>query len=187
MHLNDRQRDRQQRIHQRHAGVGVPPRVNDNAVRLLKIRAVHLINERALVVGLEYLYFQPQLLCALAQIILQVGIAFLPVNSRLPDAQHIQVGPVDDKQLHTFPPFGKFLWKAGPASRPVLPLCRVPVTARRAGGSAAVGAACGRPPKPSRGRLALRASPPHRLSSIANPAPAPRPPPQPLAGRYSPH
>ena len=99
MDLHRRKGHGLQRIQNGDAGVGIGGGVDDDAVEY-PVSSLDRVHDGPLVVGLETLDLHPGLLRACLQEVQQGGIVLLPVDLRFPQAQQIQIGPVDDEQLH---------------------------------------------------------------------------------------
>ena len=99
-------------VQDRHAGVRVSRRVDDDAVDLA-VCLLDLVDDAALVVGLEDLDLVEALCgaCLLADLD-QTVVVVAAVDARLANAEHVEVGSVDDESFH-----GCFLcgWAGGAA------------------------------------------------------------------------
>lgn len=99
-------------VEDRHAGVRVGSRVDDDAVDLA-VGLLNLVDDAALVVGLEDLDLVKTLCsaCLLADLD-QAVVVVAAVDARLANAEHVEVGTVDDECFH-----GCFLcgWSGGEA------------------------------------------------------------------------
>ena len=97
-------------VEDRHAGVRVGSRVDDDAVDLA-VGLLNLVDDAALVVGLEDLDLVKTLCsaCLLADLD-QAVVVVAAVDARLANAEHVEVGTVDDECFH-----GCFLcgWSGG--------------------------------------------------------------------------
>ena len=97
-------------IQDSHAGVRVSRRVDDDAVDLA-VRFLDLVDDAALVVGLEDLDLV-EALCAAGLLadLHQAVVVVAAVDARLANAEHVEVGSVDDESFH-----GCFLcgWSGG--------------------------------------------------------------------------
>ena len=100
MHLYCRQPHRLQRVQQGNAGVGIRGRIDNNAVKF-PVSPLDSVYQRTLVVGLKNLAFNLQLSAEAPDVLLQGGVGLLPIDIRLTDAQHVQVGAVQKQQLHS--------------------------------------------------------------------------------------
>ncbi len=95
MHLHRRQLHRFQRVQNRHAGVGVSRRVDNYAITKIS-RLLNCVHQRALMVTLHNLALHLHFLTMLVNQLHQIGVAGAAVNLRLPPAQQIQVGAVNN-------------------------------------------------------------------------------------------
>ena len=91
------------RVQQRHAGVGVGRRVDDDAVHPVKIGLLDGVHQRALVVGLEEGDLRAQLVRFGLDHGFQVLVSGPAVDLRLADAQHVHVGAVKHQNFHKNP------------------------------------------------------------------------------------
>ena len=95
MHLHSGNAHRFQRIQNGDGSMGVGGRVDDNAV----INAQGLLNfihQAALVVGLVLVDCDMFCFGGFIQQRQQIGEGIAAVNARFPDAQHIDIGSIDD-------------------------------------------------------------------------------------------
>lgn len=110
--LNGGDGDGFERVQDGHAGVRVGSRVDDDAVDLA-VGLLNLVDDAALVVGLEDFDLVKALrgACLLADLD-QAVVVVAAVDARLTNAEHVEVGPVDDECFH-----GCFLcgWAGGEA------------------------------------------------------------------------
>lgn len=103
--LNGGDGDGFERVQDGYAGVRVGRRVDDDAVDLA-VSLLDLVDDAALVVGLEDLDLVKALrgACLLADLY-QAVVVVAAVDARLANAEHVEVGAVDDECFH-----GCFLW-----------------------------------------------------------------------------
>lgn len=110
--LNGGDGDGFERVQDGYAGVRVGRRVDDDAVDLA-VGLLDLVDDAALVVGLEDLDLVKALrgACLLADLY-QAVVVVAAVDARLANAEHVEVGAVDDECFH-----GCFLcgWAGGEA------------------------------------------------------------------------
>lgn len=87
-------------VEDRHAGVRVGSRVDDDAVDLA-VGLLDLVDDAALVVGLEDLDLV-KTLCGtrLLANLDQAVVVVAAVDARLANAEHVEVGSVDDECFH---------------------------------------------------------------------------------------
>ena len=81
------------------AGVGVGAGIDDDTIHDT-ISLLDLIYQSAFVVGLETSHFHALLVAMVFNFFQQIGIGLPAVVCRLPDAQHIEIRSVDNKDLH---------------------------------------------------------------------------------------
>ena len=79
--------------------MGIGGGVDDDAVHLA-VCPLDFVNKVTLVVGLVLLHFQTLGAGGFIQQAQKVGESVFTVDTRLPDAKHIQVGAVDDQNFH---------------------------------------------------------------------------------------
>ena len=101
MHLHGRQRHGLERVKDRHAGVGVGRGIDDDAVETIECR-LDRVHDGAFVIRLEQLAFYPLRGAYLPNKGLQRGEVLFAVDVRLAHAQQVQIGTVDDQQLHEY-------------------------------------------------------------------------------------
>ena len=82
-----------------HGGMGIGGGVDDDAVHLA-VCPLDFVHNVPLVVGLVLLHFQTLGAGGFIQQAQKVGESVFTVDTRLPDAQHVQVGAVDDQNFH---------------------------------------------------------------------------------------
>ena len=99
MNLYSREGNRFQRIQNRNAGVGIGPRVNHNGIRV-SIGPLDLIYQVPLMVGLILGHFRTGFFSGCLQQGQQIREAVLSIDPRFPNAQHIQIGAVDNQYFH---------------------------------------------------------------------------------------
>ena len=99
MHLDRRKCDSLQRIQNRDARVRIGCRVDDNAVKHA-VGRLNFIDQRALVVGLEDLAGDIRFAARILAEAHQRGVILPPVNIRLPQAEQVEIRPVQYQQLH---------------------------------------------------------------------------------------
>ena len=99
MHLHGRERNGLERVENGNARMRIRRRVNNDAVHPSESGLDGVYN-RALVVGLEKLALCAKLPAGLADICLERGKIPFAVKLRLAHAEKVQIGPVDDKELH---------------------------------------------------------------------------------------
>ena len=136
MDLNGGDGDGFERVQDGYAGVRVGRRVDDDAVDLA-VSLLDLVDDAALVVGLEDLDLVKALrgACLLADLY-QAVVVVAAVDARLANAEHVEVGAVDDECFH-----GCFLcgWAGGEAERKTTTKVPVPFVVvfvrERVGGS----------------------------------------------------
>ena len=100
MHFYSRQADRLQSVVYGYTRMRIGGGVDYYRVRLLVIRLLNNINERALVVRLEEFGLNAVFLAARADIFDKVVIGLPAVDIRLSYSEHIHVGTVDNINLH---------------------------------------------------------------------------------------
>ena len=102
MDLNCRDGNRLQRIQNGHGGVGVGSGIDHNAVHL-PVGPLNLIHQISLMVGLVLFDFHSFLPGGVIQKLQKIRKGVFSVNTRFPDAEHVQIGAVDDQNFHEFP------------------------------------------------------------------------------------
>jgi hypothetical protein len=100
MHLDRRNTDRLERVMYRDARMSISRGVNYYRIDFFIIRLLDYVNERALVVRLEKLRLHAVLFAARADIFNKIVIGLPAVDIRLPYAEHIHIGPVNNINLH---------------------------------------------------------------------------------------
>lgn len=100
MDLNGGDGDGFEGVEDCHAGVCVSCRVDDDAVDLA-VSLLDLVDDAALVVGLEDLDLVKALrgACLLADLY-QAVVVVVAVDARLTNAEHVQIGTIDDECFH---------------------------------------------------------------------------------------
>ena len=83
--------------------MGVGGGVDDDAVKLL-VGGLDGVHNGAFVVGLETLHLHAVFLAHLVDEAEQALVGLGAVDVFFPDAQHVDVGAVNDQQLHKMPP-----------------------------------------------------------------------------------
>ena len=99
MHLHRRERHGLERVENGDARVRIRRGIDDDAVHPSE-SGLDGIDDRALVVGLEKLALRAILPAGLADIRLERGKVTLSVKLRFPHAEKVQIGAVDDEDLH---------------------------------------------------------------------------------------
>ena len=99
VHLHRRERHGLERVENGDARVCVRRGIDDDAVHPSE-SGLDGIDDRALVVGLEKLAFCADLPAGRADICLERGKVTLSVKLRFPHAEKVQIGTVDDEDLH---------------------------------------------------------------------------------------
>ena len=98
--LNGGDGDGFERVQDGYAGVSVGRRVDDDAVDLA-VSLLDLVDDAALVVGLEHLDFVKTLCSArLLADLDQAVVVVAAIDARLANAEHVEVGAVDDECFH---------------------------------------------------------------------------------------
>ena len=101
MDLHRRDSNGLQRVQDRHTGVGIRSRVDDDAV-ILAVCSLDGIYDGTLMVGLKLVDIQVLPGCRFLQQRKQVEKGVFSVDGRFTDAQHIDIRAVDDKDIHGF-------------------------------------------------------------------------------------
>ena len=99
VHFHERQIHRHQGIAQGDAGVGVGTRVDDDGVHCLDRRLLDAVHQGAFVVGLEAGQAVTKDHRLAGQRRLDGGEALVAVNPRLPVAEQVEIGTVDQQQV----------------------------------------------------------------------------------------
>ena len=99
MHLHGRERNGLERVENGNARMRIRRRVNNDAVHPSE-SGLDGVDDRALVVGLEKLALCAKLPAGLADIRLERGKVTPSVKLRFPHAEKVQIGAVDDEDLH---------------------------------------------------------------------------------------
>ena len=114
-----------ERVQDGHAGVRIGRRVDDDAVDLA-IGLLDFVDDAALVVGLEDLNLVKALrgACLLADLD-QAVVVVAAVDARLANAEHVEVGAVDDECFHGCFLCSWSIWQGGMKNhhKGACPLC----------------------------------------------------------------
>ncbi len=99
VNLDKRNSHAGQRIAQRHAGMRVGGRIDDDEVHPFRPRGMDAVNQRPFMVGLERRQRDTGVGGVLRQCGVDIGQRGVPVRLRLARAQQIQVWPMQDQHL----------------------------------------------------------------------------------------
>ncbi|MNY10504.1 hypothetical protein D3C86_1434890 [compost metagenome] len=99
MYFHERDRHAGQGIAQRHAGVRIGRRVDEDEVHPLAACRLDTIHQRPFMVGLERIKIQASRGGAFCQRIVDIGERRVPVRLRLARAQQIEVRSMQDQHL----------------------------------------------------------------------------------------
>lgn len=98
MHFNEGDRHRSQCITQRHAGMGIRGRIDDDERGVLGTGGLNAVDQCPLMIALEMRQLHPVLAGDIGQSMVNVGQRCVAVHIGLPGAQQIEVGPVYEQQ-----------------------------------------------------------------------------------------
>ena len=101
MDLDERPADGEQRIAQRHRGVGQPARVDD---RPFEVALVQAVDEHALVIRLEEDHLQAEVQCAARDVHMDLVERLRAIDLRLARAEQVQVRALEDEDPRHTPP-----------------------------------------------------------------------------------
>ena len=92
---------RLQRVQNGHAVMGIGAGIHHDAL-IYPVGLLDGVHDGPFVVGLEAVHLHPVFPAEGFQVLAERGIAVFSIDSRLPLAQQIQVGAVDDQILHPY-------------------------------------------------------------------------------------
>ena len=105
MYLDDRKRsDRFDRICDGDTGMRICAGIDDDAVIMIEVGILDLIDDGSFMIGLEERNFNVSFLCFSLNIFQEIFVALIAVDLFFSDAQHIEVGTVDHFDFHHHQP-----------------------------------------------------------------------------------